>query len=243
MKTIACGLLLFFLSGCTAFQSESLIPGHLELDFYSSTGAHRGMYDSHTYISTYSPNIKISVDPSFEYKPNRAFGKLRYQFLGTDSDVYIHYYTNLQAGSRQNPIYEPIENLLRGGIAERDIVDTGGEELAGYHWAYCIWISPVENGCLMTKDTATTTLDHDVLFLRYVELRQDIVCEQVKNRDVSVAIADWSHALKENFHSKIAFDKADLTTLGLGRHPEKKDRIRRLNDDAMSPDIDYTSGN
>ena len=166
MKTIVCVLFFFFLNGCTAYQSESLIPGYLELDFYSSTGAHRGMYDAHTYISTYSPNIKISIDPSFQYKSNRSYGKLRHQFLSPNADVYIHYYTNIQGSSDQNMIFEPIEKVLWSGIQERDIVDRGSEEIVGYQWEYCIWLSPAEEGCLMTKDTATATLDHDILFLR-----------------------------------------------------------------------------
>jgi hypothetical protein len=241
MKILISSLLLFLFAGCTAYQSEKLIPGTVELDFYASTGAHRGMYDPHTYVSIYDPNLKISVDPSFRFFPNRGFGKLRYQFLGDNSDIYIHYYPNSRSESHQPEYPEPLEKLLWSRLDEKKVVDKGVEKLGGYDWEYRIWLSSDEDGCLLTKDSALSTLNQDILFVRYVEIRNDIVCEQVTNRQLAVAIQDWAHALGMDFNKHLNFDRIDLTTFGLGLHPEVDEEIPRLNDDSLIREIEYTN--
>lgn len=239
MKTGAFLLVFLVLAGCTAYQSEPLFPGYVELDFYSSTGAHRGMYDNNTYISTYDPSVKISVNPRFSYTPNRAHGKLRHQFHDGDTSIYIHYYPIAQMSS--SGVIEPMEKRLWQKISQKQLVDEGFETMAGYNWAYRIWVTPTENGCLLTKDTAAASLDQDVLLLRYVEFRKDMACEPVTNKAVATHLHDWTLSLKENFNRDLAMEFLDLRTLDLGYRRYKGPATRRYQDDSLVEEMDPVS--
>lgn len=187
-------IILMFLAGCVATK--------------------RGLLKENIYYSTDSPNIEITVDPSFSYVEGQS-GEAKHQFRSDDNSkgISIHHIKH-DPNLTQVDYYDHPSQWIFGNIPADQQIETGTLNILNKQWYYCNSVEFVPNGCLFIRDLRRFTDEHDIFLLRYVEgLPVDYDCESwIKTQHLSTEQKELVERLEKNFSNFI--DISDYSEAG-----------------------------
>ncbi len=188
LSTVIFIVIFFLLTGC------------------AGTVTKRGMLDDNTYYSTYNPNVQVKVNPDFVHIEGRP-GHFQHQFMNVRDRkrIFIHHFKESPNPGPVDYYYNP-STWIFWDIKMSERIETGTKEISGKKWYYCYFIKrPGNGGCMLVRDLAIFTRDHDILKIRYVKMLLDRHCNNWANADLK-SLTDIQMDSLKNFKAEFSKD-------------------------------------
>ena len=157
------------------------------------------MLNNHVYYSTYSPNIQIKVNSNFTYDTDES-GHLKHKFTNS-RDCKLIFIEHYKYSGNKRKIAHWGPNTVFKGVSNK--IDSGTLSILGKKWYYCDHIDISSEQCVLIRDIAIFTQDHEWLFVRYVKSLPSYDCDNWKNITV---LTDEQRKFHRNFIDEFSRD-------------------------------------
>lgn len=169
-----------------------------------------GLINDHTYFSTDSPNIKVTLPSAFK-NTEISGSEIDYTFVNRlDSKViYIHHELSPPNENAVDYYLEP-STWIFSHIPQSQQISTGTEKILNMTWYYCYSIFFPENKdhCFLNKHLSNFTYQNDIFTIIYSEPLHPYECGNWK--DFSELTSDQEKTLSRV--NEYFYDAIDIST-------------------------------